>query len=108
LLAICVAHVVLGLVLLPDSMFTKYPDSARLLTSGRMLPEQGADFSPLYLLLNVALSPGALRVAQSLAGALGLVAVYVLGARLLSRAAGWVAAALVATTTSVLAYEATL
>ncbi|MCP3098480.1 glycosyltransferase family 39 protein [Myxococcus sp. K15C18031901] len=108
LLAVCVVHVVLGLWLLPDSMFTKYPDSARLLTSGRMLPEQGADFSPLYLLLNVALSPGALRWVQSLAGALGLAAVGVLGARLFSRAVGLVAAALVAATTSVLVYEATL
>ncbi|MCP3169205.1 glycosyltransferase family 39 protein [Myxococcus qinghaiensis] len=108
LLVLCVAHVALGLVLLPGSMFAKYPDSARLLMTDRMLPEQGADFSPLYLLLNVALSPTALRWVQSLAGAFGLLAVYVLGARLLSRAVGLLAAALVAVTTPVLLYEATL
>ncbi|MFY2563291.1 glycosyltransferase family 39 protein [Corallococcus terminator] len=108
LLVLCIAHVALGLVLLPGSMFAKYPDSARLLMTDRMLPEQGADFSPLYLLLNVALSPTALRWMQSLAGALGLIAVYVLGARLLSRAVGLLAAALVAVTTPVLLYEATL
>nr|BDT35711.1 glycosyltransferase family 39 protein [Myxococcus sp. MH1] len=108
LLVLCVAHVALGLVLLPGAMFAKYPDSARLLTSGRMLPEQGADFSPLYLILNVALSPTPLRWVQSIAGALGLIAVYVLGARLLSRPVGLLAATLVAVTTPVLLYEATL
>lgn len=104
----CLLHVVLGLGLLPGWMFGKYPDSARMLSAGRLSPEQGADFSPLYLLLNVVLSPGPLRLLQSIAGAVGLVAVYVLGARLVSRTAGLVAAALLAVTVPVLLYEATL
>ncbi|WP_223633398.1 glycosyltransferase family 39 protein [Corallococcus sp. EGB] len=105
---LCLFHIVLGLTLLPAWMFGKYPDSARMLAQGTLSPEQGADFSPLYLLLNVLVSPGPLRVLQSLAGAAGLWAVYVLGARLVSRAAGLVAAALLAVTVPVLLYEATL
>lgn len=108
LLGLCAAHMALGLGLLPGWMFSKYPDSARLLLEQRMLPEQGADFSPLYLLLNVVLSPAVLRAVQSGVGALGLVAVYVIGARLLSPAVGLVAAGLLAVAAPVLLYEATL
>ncbi|GMU02045.1 hypothetical protein KH5H1_61650 [Corallococcus caeni] len=105
---LCLLHVALGLTLLPAWMFGKYPDSARMLTLGTLSPEQGADFSPLYLLLNGVLAPGPLRVLQSLAGAVGLWAVYVLGSRMLSRAAGLLAAGLLAVTVPVLLYEATL
>jgi hypothetical protein len=100
--------VALGLGLLPGWMFSKYPDSARMLLARSMPAEQGADFSPLYLLLNVVLSPTVLRVAQSLVGAVGLAAVYVVGARLLSPAVGLLAAGLLAVTEPVLLYEATL
>ncbi|HEY1418500.1 MAG TPA: hypothetical protein VGF41_11355, partial [Myxococcaceae bacterium] len=66
------AHLALGLLLLPQWMFSKYPDFARLLLQGRLQPEEGADISPLYLLVNLALSPPTVRVLQSVLGALSL------------------------------------
>lgn len=108
LLALCVGHGVLGLGLLPEWVSSQYPDSVRLLLERRMPAEQAVGFSPLYLLLNVALPPQALRVVQSAVGALGLLAVYLLGARLRSRAAGLLAAALLAVASPVLLAEATL
>jgi tetratricopeptide (TPR) repeat protein len=92
LLALCVGHVTLGLGLF----------------SGWVASGKDLGFSPLYHLLNAALPPQALRVLQSGVGALGLVAVYLLGVRLLSPGAGLLSAGLLAVASPVLLAEATL
>jgi tetratricopeptide (TPR) repeat protein len=97
-----VGHVALGLGLLPGWVSSLSPDSTRLPA------EQEVDLSPLYLLLNTALPPQALRVAQSGVGTLALVTVYLLGARRGSRAAGLLAAGLLAVASPLLLAEATL
>lgn len=107
-IALAFGHFALGLALLPDAMFTKYPDGARLLWAGTLKAEEGADFSPLYLLVNAAVGASALRWLQSALGAGCVALVYVVARRLFSRAAGFVAAALFALSAPVLLYEATL
>lgn len=103
-----VAHVALGLGLLPSWSFSKYPDGVRLLLAGRMTAEQAADFSPLYLLANLAFPPLALRWAQSFLGAAVAFLAWVLASRLSGRLAGGVALVLVSLGTPVLVNEATL
>lgn len=103
-----VAHLTVGLVLLPRWMFSKYPDFAQLLLQGRLQPEEGGDISPLYLLLNLSLSPEFLRVLQSVLGSLALVAVFLIGRTLFGKLAGWIALALAALAAPLLLYEATL
>jgi Dolichyl-phosphate-mannose-protein mannosyltransferase len=89
-------------------MFSKYPDFAQLLLQSRLQPEEGGDISPLYLLVNLSLSPEFLRVLQSILGSLALVAVFLIGRTLFGRVAGWVALALAALAAPLLLYEATL
>ena len=101
-------HLLLGLVLLPRWMFSKYPDFARLLVQGRLRPEEGADVSPLYLLINLALSPELIRVVQSILGALCVGLVFLVARRMFGTLAGWVALALAALAAPLLLYEATL
>jgi len=103
-----VVHLVVGLTLLPQWMFSKYPDFARLLAQGRLRPEEGADVSPLYLLLNLAVSPGAVRVLQSILGALTVPLVFLVARRLFGPLAGWVALVLTAAAAPLMLYEATL
>jgi len=106
--AASVAHLALGLVLLPQWMFSKYPDFARLLVQGRLQPEEGADISPLYLLVNLALAPGAVRILQSILGSLSLILVFLIARRLFGALAGWIALAVAALAAPLLLYEATL
>lgn len=106
--AVSVAHLALGLLLLPRWMFSKYPDFARLLVQGRLQPEEGGDISPLYLLINLALSPGAVRVLQSILGSLSLFGVFLIARRLFGSIGGWIALALAALAAPLLLYEATL
>ncbi len=89
-------------------MFSKYPDAARLLAEGKLRAEEGADFSPLYLLLNVAFAPGTLRWLQSLSGAVALVAVYLLARALFGRPAAAISSTLFGFAVPVLLNEATL
>ncbi len=103
-----IAHLALGLVLLPQWMFSKYPDFARLLVQGRLRPEEGADISPLYLLVNLALSPGSIRVLQSILGALTVPLVFLVARRVFGPVAGWVALVLAAAAAPLMLYEATL
>jgi len=102
------AHLVLGLVLLPGWMFSKYPDFAHLLLGGRLGPDEGADISPLYLLLNLWLSPHVLRVLQSVLGSLTVAGVFLIGRSLMGRAAGWIALGVATVLAPLLLYEATL
>ena len=106
--ALALVHVGLGLWLLPDSMFSKYPDAARLLAAGRLNLETGADFSPFYLWLNAACPPGALRVLQSLIGGGCVAGVYVIARTGFGRVAGFVGAGAFSLALPVLLYEATL
>lgn len=103
-----IVHLVVGLVLLPQWMFSKYPDFARLLVQGRLRPEEGADISPLYLLVNLALAPGAVRVLQSILGALTIPLVFLVARRLFGPVAGWVALVLTAVAAPLMLYEVTL
>jgi tetratricopeptide (TPR) repeat protein len=89
-------------------MFSKYPDAARLLVSGRLHLESGADFSPFYLLLNAVIGPQALRWIQSILGAGCLIAVYATARKLFGRWPAVLAAVLFALAVPVLVYEATL
>src|SRR5215469_8897965 len=106
--AVSVVHLALGLLLLPQWMFSKYPDFARLLVQGRLEPEVGADISPLYLLVNLALAPGVVRVLQSILGSLSLFGVFLIARRLFGTLGGWIALALSALAAPLLLYEATL
>lgn len=101
-------HAGLGLALLPRWMFAKYPDVAALLAAGRLSPDEGADVSPLYLLVNLVLSPQSLRVAQSVLGAFAVLAVFFLARRLFGAVAGWAGLALACVAAPLLLYEATL
>ncbi|HSP79220.1 MAG TPA: glycosyltransferase family 39 protein, partial [Myxococcaceae bacterium] len=105
---LCVVHMALGMGLFGGWMFAKYPQAARLLAEGRLGGEMGGDFSPFYLLLNVALSPEPLRVVQSLLGCVGVVSVFIIGAKGFGRVAGYVGAVLYALALPGLLYEATL
>lgn len=105
---LCAGHLALGALQLPSWIFPKYPDAAALLRSGALTPDAAGDYSPLYLLLNVALPPAPLRWAQSLVGCGGILAVYLLGRHLLGRLSGLFAAALFAAAAPVILYEATL
>lgn len=101
-------HLTLGLTLLPQWMFSKYPDFARLLARGRLGPEEGADISPLYLLINMGLSPPGVRLLQSVLGALAVPMGFLVARRLFGSIAGWVALALLALAAPLMLYEATL
>ena len=101
-------HFALGLFLLPGWMFSKYPDFARLLVAHRLQPDEGADTSPLYLLLNLAVAPRPLRVLQSLLGSVAVVAVFFIARALFGRVAGWLALALATLAAPLFLYEATL
>jgi len=105
---VALTHLALGLLLLPQWMFSKYPDFARLLVQGRLQPEEGADISPLYLLVNLALSPPTVRVLQSILGALSLFLVFLIARRLFGGLAAWIALAAGALAAPLLLYEATL
>jgi hypothetical protein len=89
-------------------MFSKYPDFARLLLANRLQPDEGADTSPLYLLLNVALGPQPLRILQSVLGSVAVVAVFFVARALFGRVAAWLALAMVTLAAPLLLYEATL
>jgi tetratricopeptide (TPR) repeat protein len=89
-------------------MFSKYPDFARLLVQGRLGPEEGADISPLYLLINLELSPSAVRLLQSVLGALAVPMGFLVARRLFGPIAGWVALVLLTLAAPLMLYEATL
>lgn len=106
--AIILARSVIGLILIPTALFAKYPDGARMLLRGTLSPERAADFSPLYLLLNVALSPDGLRVLQAFALAGTLWSLGTIARRLWGGLAGVSAVLLAALALSLFLYEATL
>jgi tetratricopeptide (TPR) repeat protein len=100
-------HLALSLLLFPAPVFEKYPEFARMLAegSGRV---DASDVSPLYLLLNLALSPGALRIAQSLLGASLLVSAYVAGRSLFGIWSARLALGLLLASAPLLVYESVL
>ncbi|MBI3180836.1 MAG: hypothetical protein HYZ28_01695 [Myxococcales bacterium] len=108
LAALCGLHLWLGAALVPSIGFSKYPEAAALLLQGRLGSEAGGDYSPLYLLLNAALSPRAMRWLQALAGCGGLLAVHAFGARWFGRGAGLAGAAAFSLSGTALLYEAAL
>jgi tetratricopeptide (TPR) repeat protein len=103
-----ITHLVLGLVLLPGWMFSKYPDFAQLLLAGKLGPDEGGDVSPLYLLLNLGLSPHLLRILQSVLGSLAVALVFFIGRALFGRVTAWIALVLAGASAPLLLYEATL
>lgn len=96
LLALAGVHAALGVALAPSPLFAKYPVLAARLRAGELTAAQVGDASPLYLLLNLALAPDALRVVQAVAAAATVVVVHVLARRAAGPLAGWVAAAALA------------
>ncbi len=102
------AHVVVGMALVPDALFSKYPDAARLLREGSLAAEEGADFSPLYLLINSLLAPQVLRTLQSILGASALAAVFLWWAHRGEPWRGLLGAGLLSLCVVLPAYEATL
>ncbi len=108
LATLLIAHVVVALALLPDWLFSKYPDAALLLRSGKLAAEEGADFSPFYLLLNATLAPQVLRVLQTLAGASAIAAVFFWWDHKGQPWRGLLGAALLSLCAALPAYEATL
>src|SRR5262249_46657532 len=104
----CLVHIALGWTLIPHWMFSKYPDAAALFNRGLLRAEQSADFSPLYLLMNIVLPPGALRIAQSLLGCVSIVAVFFASKTAFGRIAALASSVLLAVAVPWLLYEATL
>ncbi len=94
--------------LLPSPLFEKYPDIARQLRAGQLSADSGGDASPLYLALNLAMSPGALRWFQALASVLCLVAILRLARELFGNRAGWIATGLAAVSSPLIVYAAAL
>jgi 4-amino-4-deoxy-L-arabinose transferase-like glycosyltransferase len=106
--AFAIAHLIAGLAVLPNAVFAKYPTAARQLVEGKLSKEAGSDYSPAYLLLDVLISPGALRVLQSFLGATAVFAVWWAARRMYGPVAGLLAAALTASLKPLLVYESVL
>src|SRR4051812_40408216 len=70
------AHVVAARLLMPLSMFSKYPDAARLASMGQLTAERAGDFSPLYLLIHLSLSPLTILWVQRALGAATIALTY--------------------------------
>jgi tetratricopeptide (TPR) repeat protein len=107
-LILATAHLGLAALLAPTGLFSKYPNLAAGLARGTLSGAQVGDASPLYLLLNLGLSPDALRWLQWAAAGLSVVVLFQHLHRRAGPLAAWVGSTLLALSQSWLVYGAVL
>lgn len=107
-LVLAATNLLLGALLSPTWLFGKYPNLARGLARGELTGAQVGDASPAYLLLNLLLSPQALRWLQWLLAGFAVVLIFELLYRRAGPSAAWVGGALLAFSQSWLVYQSVL